>query len=138
MIIQFKLKGGKLVSGKEFFEKFFRNSPDGIYTARFSYTGQPKTIAESRRYYFFICDMIAYEGDTGYKSKEIHNLFKEQVLPNIPNISTLVSEPLDYMDFSDPLRPKIKYSTKMLTLDGWHTYIDAIKTYAKEHMDFLI
>lgn len=139
MILQLHIKNGKIVAGKEMLEKFLKHTMNGVYTARFHYTGQPKTIAESRKYYFFICEMIANEGDMGYKAKEIHSIFKDNVLKNIPDLIHMTTgEPMDYMDFSNPLNPTIKYSTKMLSLEGWNIYIDAVKQYAKEQMDFLI
>ena len=139
MFLQVNIKEGKMISGREKLAQFVNGCPDGIYSIRISYASRPKSVLECRRHYFFICSLISNEGQTGYKTKEIHQLFKDNVLTKLPNIHEYIdSENIyKYIDFTMK-GPIITYSTKMLNLDGWYAYLEGIKQYSKENLDFLI
>ena len=139
MFLQVNIKDGHITSGREKLKETIENCPDGIYTIRLNYTSRPKTVTECRNQYFFFCTLISNEGNTGYTAKDLHKLFKENVMPNIPNITSYVAHPMEFMTYNiNADKMDINYSTKMLNLEGWYVYIEAVKQYAKENLDFLL
>ena len=137
MFLQVNIKDGHVTSGREKLKEIIEHCPDGIYTIRLNYTSRPKTVTECRNQYFFFCTLISNEGNTGYTAKELHNIFKEKVLKKVPNIVMYIKDPKAFMLF-DGTKMVVNYSTKMLNLEGWYVYIELVKQYSKENLEFLL
>lgn len=90
---------------------------DGVYLLRLNYAGQPKNVTEARKYYFALLDIQSTEGNSGYTTKELHEVMKKGALPQVDEHYT---------------------STKELTLDEWYQYIQEVKKYMKENFEFYI
>lgn len=138
MLLQLNIKNGKIANGADALDKAIKNSFDGIYTLRLNYVTKPKTIKECSKYYFHICEVVAEEGTSGYKTKDIHQILKDNVLKSLPNFgSGLIDNYMDYVKYEEG-GMKVLYSTKMLNLEGWYNYIEQVKKYLKENMDFIL
>ena len=117
MIKPINIKSGKIVGGDAVLNGIISGLSDGIHILHIVYAGKPKDIKGCRKYYFALCDILSYEGTTGYTTKEIHTVLKKFVLP-------LINE--EYT------------STRNLSLDEWYSYIKEIKKYIKENFEFYI
>lgn len=135
MITQIKLKAGKIVDND--YDKLLKSLPDGVYTLKFKHIGKPRTIKEYQKYYFYICELVADEAQTGYTKKELHELFKDKILFKDINRTYFVDNLSDFINYQDN---SISYqkTTKLLNLLGWEIYLENVKNYVKENLNFFI
>lgn len=130
MVAQINVKKGKIDNG---LDKLLTALPDGLYNVTFKQLTKPKTIAEYRKYYFYLVEMVLEGGGTGYTKTELHNLFKKELLLSDIRADELVT---NYMDFIKG--NEIEKSTKILNIIGWANYIEKIRNYIKEKMNIYV
>lgn len=135
MILQVIVKEGKIVD--KMFLKYLSTLKDGLYAFNIRDIGKPKTINEYRKYYFFICEYLAEQSDTGYTKKEFHNLFKDKLLLENKNGSHYAPGYINYIKFNGG-SGHIERSTKILNVFGWEQYISEVKNYVKENLNIYL
>lgn len=134
MILQVAINGGKI--NDKAFIKYLASLKDGLYAFNIRDISQPKTVAEYRKYYFFICEYLAEQSETGYTKKEFHELFKDKLLLQNKNTIHLVDE---YMNFVNNTGKggsvQFERTTKILNVLGWEQFVSDVKNYVKENLN---
>lgn len=135
MILQVIVKGGKACD--PMYDKYLSVLKDGLYAVQIREIKTPKTKAEYLKYYFFICEYLAEQSETGYTKKEFHQLFKDKLLLENKNNSHFVENVMDFIDHSGNYM-SLKKTTKILSVLGWEQFIVDVKNYVKENLNLYL
>ena len=129
MKVRFTKQHGKITNGRDQLLGVEGSLPDGEWLAVFVSLSDPHTVEEWRKLYFHLRDLIHDAVETGYTKKELHKVFKNQILEAM----WLTGNTEWFVDGELP-----ELSTKHLNALGWKEYVTRLKQISMDTFEFYI